>query len=65
MNSYIVRIYRCNGEESREIMGLVEEVATQVKIPFHSSSELLKILTDKNQRQSINNIKPSSLQEGI
>ena len=48
MDSFIVRVYRYIGDDPQEITGLVEDVETQMKRPFHSTVELLNILTNKN-----------------
>ena len=44
MDSYIVRIYRRTGEPP-ELAGQVEKAGTEMKENFHSSGELVRILT--------------------
>lgn len=44
MDSYIVRIYRLTGEPP-ELTGQVEKAGTEIKENFHSSGELVKVLT--------------------
>jgi hypothetical protein len=40
---YIVRIYRREGDGHPDVMGLVEDAATQKSLSFHSEGELSDI----------------------
>lgn len=44
MDTYIIRVYRRNPEELRELVGMVEIVEKQQKQPFRSYEELWGIM---------------------
>jgi len=46
---YIVRIYRCEKDNPRELVGVVEEVGAEGKKAFNSLEELWGILNRKTE----------------
>ncbi len=44
MDSYIIRIYRRDEEDPRNVIGLVEIAERDERQPFHNPEELLTIL---------------------
>jgi hypothetical protein len=44
MKVYIVKVYRHNGEDLGRLVGVVEDVETSGKTPFHSTDELVTII---------------------
>lgn len=44
MESYIIRIYRRDEQNTQNIIGLVEDVKLEAKTPFHNTEELTDIL---------------------
>jgi len=49
MDCYIVRIYRRDEKDSRNIVGLVESVGIEQKTPFKGSDELLSIIEGREE----------------
>lgn len=45
MENYIVRVYRRDEQKPDEVVGIVERVEKEDRQPFHSLSELCKILS--------------------
>ena len=45
MENYIVRVYRRDDQNPDEVIGMVERVEREDRRPFHSLSELCKILS--------------------
>jgi len=45
MENYIVRVYRRDVQNMREVTGLVENVESEEKVVFHSLEELCSILS--------------------
>ncbi len=45
LNNYIVRIYRLDRKDHRQLVGLVEEVGGKEKRPFTNLHELWEILS--------------------
>lgn len=45
MENYIVRVYRRGDQNPDEVVGIVERVEKEDRQPFHSLSELCKILS--------------------
>lgn len=43
MESYIVRVYRREEAEPKNLVGIVERVGVEGKIVFHTPEELIKI----------------------
>ena len=52
MESYIVRIYRREDDPKMEMAGTVEEVGVGPQSVFHTSQELIDILSENNNAQS-------------
>lgn len=46
MESYIVRLYRRDAEQTGNLVGLVETVGQQQQRSFHTADELLAILSE-------------------
>lgn len=57
MDSYIVRMYRRDAENPEELVGLVEIVGDDGKLPFHNMSELMAILAEPHPL-AVKTIKP-------
>lgn len=51
MHSYILRIYRLDRKNPRNLVGLVEEVGCNQKKAFTNLDELWKILSQPEQRE--------------
>ncbi len=49
MDCYIIRIYRRDESDERNIVGLVEIVGMEEKRPFKGTEELISILGDTNK----------------
>lgn len=47
MDTYIIRVYRRNPEDLRELVGMVEVVENQKKQPFRSYEELWGIMASE------------------
>jgi len=52
MDSYLIRIYRRDKENSESIVGIIEEIGTEKKQSFKNLSELSKIITQSKRRRS-------------
>jgi len=50
MDSYIVRIYRCQTKAPHEIVGVVENVEREETMAFKTVDELWEILAEQNRR---------------
>jgi hypothetical protein len=46
MTTYIIRIYRRTKDKPEEVVGLVENVDTQDRLPFHDLQELCTIIAE-------------------
>ncbi len=53
---YIVRIYRCEKDKPKKLVGVVEEVGAEEKKPFSNFDELWRIL---NYRKTPEKVKRS------
>ena len=53
MDNYIVRIYRRDRKEPREIVGVVELVEKKAKKTFKNVNELIRILCDPMGKPSL------------
>lgn len=51
LKNYIVRIYRCEKNNPRNLVGVVEEVEVEKRKAFTNLDELWKILSFKNLRE--------------
>ena len=52
MESYVIRIYRRDGENPLNCVGLAEVIATDEKKAFRNLDELLEILKDRGRDPS-------------
>ncbi len=52
MDSYVIRIYRRNIEDPRQVVGLVEIISSQEQRSFRTFDELREILNPMMKRQS-------------
>jgi hypothetical protein len=50
MNNYIVRIYRHKEDDPQSLFGVVEDVESNGREPFHSYDDLWKILNRAKKR---------------
>jgi len=48
LKNYVVRIYRCEKNNPRNLVGVVEEVGVEERKAFTSLDELWKILSFRN-----------------
>ncbi len=48
--SYIIRVYRREDKDARNLVGTVEVVETQEKKPFNNFDELRAILAQRGER---------------
>ena len=46
MQTYILRVYRTRPAETQSTSGIIEDVSSAQKIPFHGLDDLLTLLTD-------------------
>jgi len=51
LKNYIVRIYRCEKNNPRNLVGVVEEAGVEERKAFTNLDELWKILSFKNFRE--------------
>jgi len=51
LKNYVVRIYRCEKNNPRNLVGVVEEVGVEERKAFTSLDELWKILSFRNLRE--------------
>jgi hypothetical protein len=51
MDSYIVRLYRRDTENSENLVGLVETVGEEAKRSFHTADELVAILSEPHPHE--------------
>jgi hypothetical protein len=49
MNTYVIRVYRSHDNESRLLVGVVEEVGVEGKKAFNNFDELWAILNPKGK----------------
>lgn len=50
MDSYVIRIYRRNSEDPRQVVGLVEIITSQEQRSFRTFDELREILQPANTK---------------
>ena len=58
MESYVIRIYRRDGENPLNCVGLAEVIATDEKKAFRNLDELLEILKTQGSNSSEKNENP-------
>ena len=51
LKNYIIRIYRCEKNNPRNLVGMVEEVGVEERRAFTNLDELWNILSFKNFRE--------------
>jgi len=51
LKNYVVRIYRCEKNNPRNLVGVVEEVGAEERKAFTNLDELWKILSFRNLRE--------------
>ncbi len=49
--SYIIRVYRREDKDTRDLVGTIEVVETQEKKPFTNFDELREILAQRGERR--------------
>jgi hypothetical protein len=54
MKTYVVRVYRPDGEvvDPPELRGVVDEVSSGASAAFHDGDELLRILSEQRERET-------------
>lgn len=54
MKTFIVHIYTCEKNDPRNIVGVLEEVGSEVKKAFTNPYDLLQIMIHKDMEREIN-----------
>ena len=57
LKNYVVRVYRCEKNNPRNLVGVVEEVGVEERKAFTNLDELWKILSFKNFRKENKKLK--------
>ncbi|MEW6684208.1 MAG: hypothetical protein AB1451_15025 [Nitrospirota bacterium] len=60
MESYIIRIYRRDANQTTRVEGIVEHVGTQQHHAFHSMQELVEALSAPRSKRSKEKNRPPS-----
>jgi hypothetical protein len=59
MKTFIVHIYSCEKSDPRNLVGVLEEVGSEVKRAFTNPDDLLKIMIYKDmERENNENVSP-------
>jgi hypothetical protein len=53
LETYVVRIYKRNGDKAERIVGVVEKVETKETWKFASLQELMSIFENKNGKENV------------
>jgi hypothetical protein len=52
MESYVIRIYRRGGDNTDDVVGIIESVETGIKQAFKNMNELVRLLSVPKRKSS-------------